>query len=103
MELKCLSLESTENTPGLRPAPSYLLCSPFTSFHSIYKWHIPGRGAMALTLWTAINLSRASCLFQARLTTAVQLTPIALPGVSGVPDDQQNVEEVSYITSHQGS
>lgn len=57
---------------------------------------------MALTLWTAINLSRACCLFQARLTTAVQLTPFALPGVSGVPDDQQNINEVVYITVCQG-
>ncbi len=51
---------------------------------------------MALALYTAINLSRASCLFQARLTTAVRLTPTSPPGVSGVPDDQQNTDKVGY-------
>lgn len=45
----------------------------------------------------AINLSRASCLFQAWLATAVRLTPTALPGVSVAPDDQQNTLSWSFF------
>lgn len=50
MELKYLPLNWMESTPGSEPAPSCLLRLPFTPFLSIYKWHIPGRGAMALAL-----------------------------------------------------
>lgn len=91
-EFKRQPSDRMETTSGSEPGPSCLLHLPFTPFLSIYKWHIPGRGAMSVALRTVINLSGASCLFQARPTTAVRLTPSVLSGVSVVPGDQQNTE-----------